>query len=1483
MSTGSRKPVQLHVVHDLGGGIDRWYRDYCREDDQRTNLILKPVFLGDNFGAGLMLYGDAEDEQPIGFWPFSSAISVTETSHPEYQRVLQEIIQDFSVAGLLVSSLIGHSLDALDTGLPTVVVTHDYFPACPAINAYFGEPCTRCDAARLGECHESNPRDFNPFATLSVANRLELRARFFDLITRNGITLITPTNVTRQRWLRLFPALDQHRIVVIPHGVGNLPSRVRGSGPRRGDRLRIVVPGTLTSPKGFQLINESLPQLAGQADVFFLGAGNLATFFEGQPHVKINGHYALSDLPALIDEIDPDIGLLPSVCPETFSYALSELTALEIPVAATRVGAFIERIEDGVTGFLFDPTPQALLQRIAEIDRERHTLATVAANIRKLRQMGVPEMVADYHRELPLAPVHSIAHPADPDDPVREWARRAVPALARTSREQHQLRQRIDIQNLMLNERQHRVAQLNGQNETLHQQNVELATVLASQQRRIEDLTGQLNARSESLAAVEYRLQGVLHSTSWAITRPLRGLVMLARGQHAPLLTGLRHYLARWGRHAYWHLPVRWRQPTVGLAYRLGGPLFKGLPDYQRWLAQRTGTGQCAVGADMIDINTIAPLSAAPTGKIAIHAHVFYGDLAEEFAGYLSHMPFEYDLFVSVPNESVRETCAEVLAKLPHQHDFTLQVVPNRGRDIAPMFCTFGAQLQQYSFIAHIHSKKSLYNEGRTTGWREYLLDGLLGSPENIRRIFALLTGPEKIGMVYPQTYATVPYQAHTWLANRAEGERWCHRLGIGSAPPGYFDFPAGSMFWARTDALRPLLETGIALEDFPAETGQIDGTFAHVLERLLGIVPAATGWSHAVLRDHQQPSWSRWRVDQFFNRTADSTFERLTAPDVSLVVFDIFDTLLIRPLLDPEHTKLIVAARVGGKLAKIYLAERAMVEHQARQRAGRDVCLDEIYREWLGTQSLNAKELAALRSAEETVEFASVSSRPDAVQLLMRVAAAGKRVVLASDTFLPSRFIESLLARYGIDGWKHLYLSGEIGLRKDTGDLYRHLLDLERVAPKAVLMVGDNERSDVQIPGDMGCVLGHVLRHTEIARAMPRWRKILESSWSRDELDWSLGLGIITRARFQGLFYPELEPTNLADSAREIGYAIVGPLLVSFSQWLAHRSSEDGIDRLYFLAREGQILHRVYETLRRQTGDGPESHYLVVSRRAVTVPLLETAADIRELARTHFFPNTLAMFLFERYGLTITDSEVANFEQLGLWKVDELVEVRGKDTKHLEPLLDHLEPRILAEARTEKPAILKYLESTGCGQGAHGAVVDVGYSATIQGRLNRLLGNPVDGYYMVSNEAATAVAASSGTAARGCFGEDVPMFSGEPGLYRHSFMLEKLLSSNERQVLCYRLDEPEGGPSRVVPQLRESCSEEDATRSIRDDVQAGALAFVDDVLALKKDLLPSFVFPPELASNLFDALMTHTSADELGILRGIVLDDYYCGRGLVS
>ena len=69
---------------------------------------------------------------------------------------------------------------------------------------------------------------------------------------------------------------------------------------------------------------------------------------------------------------------------------------------------------------------------------------------------------------------------------------------------------------------------------------------------------------------------------------------------------------------------------------------------------------------------------------------------------------------------------------------------------------------------------------------------------------------------------------AYSWLKNEAGGRQLLEDLHVPFSS-GFFLYPAGSFFWAKTDALKPLFDREFRIEDFPEEQGQTDGTLAHL------------------------------------------------------------------------------------------------------------------------------------------------------------------------------------------------------------------------------------------------------------------------------------------------------------------------------------------------------------------------------------------------------------------------------------------------------------------------------------------------------------------------------------------------------------------------------------------------------------------------------------------------------------------------------
>jgi lipopolysaccharide biosynthesis protein len=228
------------------------------------------------------------------------------------------------------------------------------------------------------------------------------------------------------------------------------------------------------------------------------------------------------------------------------------------------------------------------------------------------------------------------------------------------------------------------------------------------------------------------------------------------------------------------------------------------------------------------------------TRNIAVVLHLFYEDLIEEIIGYLTNIPFVYDLYVTVPPDIYDK--AQFAFNQAVKGLVCIEVVDNRGRDIAPFLLHHNRHYSRYDAVCKIHSKKSHFDGGEI--WRESLFNDLLGSENTVKNIVDQFFENDALGIICPSYYALIrPFMVSD--GNFLNMEGIAKKMGIQvSLNEGVLvDFPAGSMFWFRPDALAPLFKLKLTLADFEVEAGQLDGTLAHAVERLFITVSKSAGY----------------------------------------------------------------------------------------------------------------------------------------------------------------------------------------------------------------------------------------------------------------------------------------------------------------------------------------------------------------------------------------------------------------------------------------------------------------------------------------------------------------------------------------------------------------------------------------------------------------------------------------------------------------
>ena len=265
-----------------------------------------------------------------------------------------------------------------------------------------------------------------------------------------------------------------------------------------------------------------------------------------------------------------------------------------------------------------------------------------------------------------------------------------------------------------------------------------------------------------------------------------------------------------------------------------------------------------AQGRPAITVRTTSPedfeakLAAIVAGRVdtarrplAIHIHIFYYHLVPEMFELLDRLDVAADLFFTIVEKPGFDAiAARIRARWP---DGVVLASPNHGRDIYPFIALVNAgAFDRYALVGRIHTKKSVHRRDGDL-WRRHLMTDILKNDGRVARIVARFAADPSCGIVVADgQYLT---DERWWGESRARVGALCARIGI-TADDYPLGFPAGSMYWVRPSILAAFRRMQLAAADFEAESGQVDDTTAHAVERAMGTVARALGLTVVEVKD---------------------------------------------------------------------------------------------------------------------------------------------------------------------------------------------------------------------------------------------------------------------------------------------------------------------------------------------------------------------------------------------------------------------------------------------------------------------------------------------------------------------------------------------------------------------------------------------------------------------------------------------------------
>jgi hypothetical protein len=242
-------------------------------------------------------------------------------------------------------------------GAYLIMANHDYLSVCPEISLMNKEGVF-CGIPDISQCDQCLP--YNRSELLRFINYPDIkvwRRQWGDFLSQvDEILCFSHSTISMIK--RAYPELDESKLKYRPHVVNYLNNRKPVIDLAGG--LHIGVVGSITRNKGARVVEE-IAELISQKDlsIKMTVIGDIVTDKELK-EVTITGFYRREELPKLIEQYEINLCLLPSICPETFSYVAEELMTLELPLAVFNLGAPVERVSAYSKGLILSKVGDAV-------------------------------------------------------------------------------------------------------------------------------------------------------------------------------------------------------------------------------------------------------------------------------------------------------------------------------------------------------------------------------------------------------------------------------------------------------------------------------------------------------------------------------------------------------------------------------------------------------------------------------------------------------------------------------------------------------------------------------------------------------------------------------------------------------------------------------------------------------------------------------------------------------------------------------------------------------------------------------------------------------------------------------------------------------------------------------------------------------------------------------------------------------------------
>ncbi len=482
---------------------------------------------------------------------------------------------------------------------------------------------------------------------------------------------------------------------------------------------------------------------------------------------------------------------------------------------------------------------------------------------------------------------------------------------------------------------------------------------------------------------------------------------------------------------------------------------------------------------------------------------------------------------------------------------------------------------------------------------------------------------------------------------------------------------------------------------------------------------------------------------------------KHISQDKIKVVSFDIFDTLVKRPMYQPEDLLLFVgkfaSTLIPATNSHSFLDMRRTAEAHARQKLKlikpmyQDVTLTEIYNSMAEVFDIDTTITNQIKAEEERLEIKYCSTRECSKEIFEFALAMGKKVVIVSDMYLEKSIVEEILRKNGYKGYDKLYLSSDKRALKATGKLFDIMLSEVNANPNEIVHIGDNWNIDYLSAQSKGMNVIFLPKTIETFEnkisdiytgngTYPYSSKkcdTIDSTYAKKQLPIRCMLGVVANEIFDNPFTPYQTTSIFNADTYNTGYYTLGMHLFGVAKWILDTSKVNGYKNIVFLERDGHILKEIFDHLCKTLNVDIKTDSFYATRRALMPYSIKSKSDLINICvfidiKEHtpldildfcsIILNPLTEELKEEYfknGIILDSKFSSKKEYYNFIKVMSKLSFNES---------------LLKEKRTEaESAFAKvFPENT--------ATFDIGYSGRLQSIICDLAGKPVDTFFIHSN-----------------------------------------------------------------------------------------------------------------------------------------------------